>query len=92
MFCENCGTELADTATFCSNCGNRVGVNRKKNIYIALVLTFILTGLGSIYAGNVKKGLMLLVFRLLFAVLGVFLNIFFVFSVLVSSGLGLCVL
>lgn len=83
MFCENCGTELADTATFCSNCGNRVGVNRKKNIYIALVLTFILTGLGSIYAGNVKKGLMLLVFRLLFAVLGVFLSIFFVFSVLV---------
>ena len=50
MFCENCGTELADNATFCSNCGNRVGVNRKKNIYIALVLTFILTGLGSIYA------------------------------------------
>ena len=71
MFCENCGTELADDATFCSNCGNRVRANRKKNIYIALVLTFILTGLGSIYAGNVKKGLMLLVFRLLFAVLGV---------------------
>ena len=83
MFCENCGTELADNATFCSNCGNRVGEIKKKNIYIALVLTFILTGLGSIYAGNVKKGLILLVARLLFAVLGVFLSIFFVFSVLV---------
>ena len=83
MFCENCGTELADDATFCSNCGNRVRANRKKNIYIALVLTFIITGLGSIYAGNVKKGLILLAARLLFALLGGFLSIFLVFSLLV---------
>ena len=77
MYCENCGTELADNATFCSNCGNRIRANRKKNIYIALLLTFILTGLGSIYAGNVKKGVILLALRLLFAALGVFLTIFF---------------
>ena len=83
MYCENCGTELADNATFCSNCGNRIRANRKKNIYIALLLTFILTGLGSIYAGNVKKGVILLALRLFFAALGVFLTIFFVFSVLV---------
>ena len=83
MFCENCGTELADDATFCSNCGNMVRANRKKNIYIALVLTFIITGLGSIYAGNVKKGLILLAARLLFALLGGFLSIFLIFSLLV---------
>ena len=86
VFCENCGTELADDATFCSNCGNKVKhVHKKqeKNIYIALILTFILTGLGSIYAGNPKKGLMLLIARLATAIIGVFIGIFFIFSVLV---------
>ena len=82
MYCQNCGTELADNATFCSNCGSRVKA-KTKNIYIALILTFILSGLGSIYAGNVKKGLILLALRILFAALGVFLNIFFIFSMLV---------
>lgn len=82
MYCHNCGTELADNATFCSNCGFRVKA-KTKNIYLALILTFILSGLGSIYAGNVKKGLILLALRILFAALGVFLNIFFVFSMLV---------
>lgn len=64
MICNNCGCELADNATFCSKCGKKL---KNKNIYIALVLTFILTGLGSIYAGNTKKGLTLLILRVLFA-------------------------
>lgn len=54
-----------------------------KNIYIALILTFILTGLGSIYAGNTKKGLTLLILRVLFAALAFFSNIFGILSVLV---------
>ena len=82
MFCEKCGCELADNATFCSNCGNRVKV-KNKNIYVALILSFILTGLGSIYAGNSKKGVILLILRVLFAALGVFLNIFIIISILV---------
>ena len=60
MICNNCGCELADNATFCSKCGKKL---KNKNIYIALVLTFILTGLGSIYAGNTKKGLTLLLWH-----------------------------
>lgn len=83
MFCDKCGCELADTAAFCSNCGNKVKSQKTKNIYVALILTFLLTGLGSIYAGNVKKGLILLAARLLFAVLSLFIGIFFIFSVLV---------
>ena len=84
MFCEKCGTKLADDATFCSNCGNRVKAGGKpKNIYIALVLTFLLTGLGSMYAGNVKRGGILLVARITTAVIGVFIHIFLVISILV---------
>ena len=80
MICNNCGCELADNATFCSKCGKKI---KNKNIYIALVLTFILTGLGSIYAGNTKKGLALLIFRVLFSALAFFSNIFGILSVLV---------
>ena len=84
VFCENCGTELADNASFCSNCGNKVRHVAKshKNIYVALILTFILTGLGSIYAGNAKKGLILLIARLATAIVGVFIGIFLIISFL----------
>lgn len=80
MFCDNCGAELADNATFCSKCGKKI---KNKNIYIALVLTFILTGLGSIYAGNTKKGLLLMIIRVVSAALAIFSNIFSILSVLV---------
>lgn len=80
MFCDNCGCKLADNATFCFKCGKKI---KNKNIYIALVLTFILTGLGSVYAGNTKKGLLLIIIRVVFAVLTIFSNIFGILSVLV---------
>ena len=83
MFCTNCGKEIADNASFCPHCGNRIKDKKDKNIFIALILTFFLTGLGSIYAGNTKKGLILLVLRILFIALGPLLNIFLVFSVII---------
>ena len=90
MFCNNCGCELADNATFCSKCGKKIKNtiqvyvrDKKTGTSIALVLTFILTGLGSIYAGNTKKGLALLILRVLFAALAIFSNIFGILSVLV---------
>ncbi|WP_407411074.1 zinc-ribbon domain-containing protein [Methanobrevibacter sp.] len=83
MYCEKCGAELVDGATFCSNCGNQVKAKANKNIYIALILTFILTGLGSVYAGNVKKGLILFIARMFLAILGLFVGVFFIFSFLV---------
>lgn len=82
MYCENCGIEIPEGAEFCPNCGNKIG-KRHKNIYIALILTFILTGLGSIYAGNTKKGLILLAIRIGSAVIGIVANILVVFSILV---------
>ncbi len=82
MYCDNCGRELADNAKFCSNCGKKVKTTHK-NIYIALVLTFFITGLGSAYAGNTKKGIALLLIRIFSVIIGVFVNFFFVMSVLV---------
>ena len=46
---------------YCENCGNQ------KNMYLALILSLILTGVGTIYAGKVKKGLILLALRFIFA-------------------------
>lgn len=82
MYCKNCGAELPDNAQFCSVCGNKVGQNKHKNIYIALILSFFLSGIGSVYAGNVKKGLILFAARILLVFIGVFLNIFLVFSMI----------
>ena len=87
MFCDKCGTELADEAkdfSFSLVIGEpSVSRSNRKNIYIALILTFVITGLGSIYAGNTKKGLILLISRIAFAVLGLFISIFLVFTVVI---------
>ena len=56
-----------------------------KNIYIALILTFFITGLGSVYAGKIDKGLRLLAFRILFICLGVFIHSLFIISALIGA-------
>lgn len=83
MFCNNCGCELADNSTFCSKCGNKIKT-KSKNIYLALILTFFITGLGSVYAGNIKKGLVLFLARFVFILVGgVIANFFIMLSILV---------
>lgn len=83
MFCDNCGCELADDTTFCSKCGKRIKT-KSKNIYLALILTFFITGLGSVYAGNIKKGLVLFLARMGFILLGSFIsNLFIMISILI---------
>ena len=62
------------------NCGVKI---KGKNIYIALVLTFIFSGLGSIYAGKTDKGIRILAIRIIFLSLGVFVNIFSILAVMV---------
>ena len=78
MFCSNCGFELKGNAKFCPNCGSKLKSRRvvQKNMYIAMFLSFILTGLGVIYAGNSDKGLRVLAAVIIFSVLGLFNSIF----------------
>lgn len=42
----------------------------QKNMIIALVISFLLTGLGIAYAGNVRKGLTLFILAVILDVLG----------------------
>ena len=76
MFCENCGKEMPDDATFCPHCGGGMGKNavktvkNEKNMIIALIISFLLTGLGIFYAGNKKKGILLFIAGLIFYILG----------------------
>lgn len=64
----------------CNNCGVKV---KRKNIYIALVLTFIFSGLGSIYAGKTEKGMKILALRIIFLSLGVFVSTFTIIAVII---------
>ena len=82
MYCDNCGEKLPDDTKFCPNCGNWVK-KQHKSVYLALLLTFILTGCGTIYTGNLKKGLIILAVRIALIVIGVFVNLFLILSMFV---------
>ncbi|MBQ2637427.1 MAG: hypothetical protein IJG09_12195 [Methanobrevibacter sp.] len=60
----------------------------KKNMIIALILSFIWSGLGLIYAGDMKKGIILAVLALIFealvfygySILGIIVFIIWIYS------------
>jgi TM2 domain-containing membrane protein YozV len=72
-YCESCGAKAgdADPAIATSTSGNQRTVPvqtdqetarvQKKNPLIALILSLIITGVGQIYNGQVRKGVILLV-------------------------------
>lgn len=77
MYCQNCGSQIPDSAKYCEQCGFRCGDHpdrdqstdrrmasimvNKKSEALALILSLIIPGLGQIYNGRIAKGLMLLV-------------------------------
>ena len=67
MYCESCGAEIPDDVTFCSNCGKKIenSIVKSKDVALALIISFILIGLGVAYAGNKKKGIILFVVGLI---------------------------
>ncbi len=80
LYCRGCGKEVPRTFAFCPYCGTRVDpvnmgrtngrVQEEKNVFIAILLSLFVTGLGTIYAGNEKDGLILLIFMIACFVLG----------------------
>ena len=73
MFREKCGEQNPDDAHFCRGCGRElkpVAVKQEKSMILAMILSFILAGIGVAYAGNVKKGILLFAVCLICNVLG----------------------
>ncbi len=89
MFCENCGKEIPDNATFCSHCGFQIKnkvvkkASNEKNMILALIISFFLTGLGIVYAGEKKKGIILFVVALILYIIGRAVPILAVIAILI---------
>jgi len=73
-FCANCGCEMPKTTKFCPECGastdkvqqpvnntNQAVVNTNKSPGLAAILSFLIVGLGQIYLGLSKKGIILFI-------------------------------
>lgn len=52
----------------------------QKNMAIAIIISFLLTGLGIAYAGDVKKGLIFFAIAIVLNILGMWVS--FIFSIL----------
>lgn len=84
MFCEKCGRKTNPNSKFCEKCGHKIGTpEKRKNIYIALILSLILSGLGTVYAGNKKKGLIIIALRIISAVIGLYNQLFSIITFIV---------
>ena len=95
MFCPHCGAENSDSATFCSKCGRTFSTNIEtntnsvkassgsKSMFLALLLSFIFTGIGIAYAGDVKKGVIYFAIGILINVLTLAVGSIFVILSLV---------
>ena len=76
--CPHCGCELPDDDKFCHQCGIPVKVDeenvparviRNKSPFLAAVLSFFIIGLGQVYLGLVKKGIMLFILAIIAGIL-----------------------
>lgn len=71
-FCPNCGREMLNDVKFCPECGfstngqlNSINspavINSNKSPTLAAILSFFIIGLGQVYLGLTKKGIILFV-------------------------------
>jgi len=69
-FCTNCGSKIDINAEICPKCGVRqAGSAGEKNPVIAGILSFLIVGLGQVYAGKPKRGIVLFIASVVFALL-----------------------
>ena len=71
IFCANCGCKIVNNAKFCPDCGNPTNgvaepiidnvVHANKSPVLAAILSFLIIGVGQIYVGLTKKGILLFV-------------------------------
>jgi len=69
-FCTNCGSMIDINAEICPKCGVRqAGSMGEKNPVIAGILSFLIVGLGQVYAGKPKRGIVLFIVSVVLAIL-----------------------
>lgn len=80
-FCSNCGFEMPKATKFCPECGTATAmkppvlntttivVRRDKSSALAALLSFLIIGLGQVYLGLTKKGIILFVLAIISGVL-----------------------
>ncbi|MCX6677704.1 MAG: zinc ribbon domain-containing protein [Methanothrix sp.] len=73
-FCTNCGSVIDIKAVVCPKCGVRqsgsMGFVGEKNPAIAALLSFLVVGLGQVYAGKPKRGIVLFAASVVFVIAG----------------------
>ena len=85
-FCANCGFEMPQSTKFCPECGtstdgvpqvvsnaNNAVVNSDKSSGLAALLSFLIIGLGQVYLGLTKKGIILFIAAIISGVLMLFI-------------------
>ena len=81
-FCSNCGFEMPKATKFCPECGNATSMapqvvnsttatvlRRDKSPGLAALLSFLIIGLGQVYLGLTKKGIILFVLAIISGIL-----------------------
>ena len=74
-YCTNCGNAIEETVAYCPHCGKATGTKNEsftdklkreanefvttKDPFVAAILSFFFPGLGQLYNGEFKKGLMI---------------------------------
>ncbi len=76
-YCPHCGAQVDSQAEICPKCGVRIKqlqvTGEKKSPGIAAVLSFLFTGLGQIYNGQIGKGIVFVIVGIIFAITIIFL-------------------
>jgi TM2 domain-containing membrane protein YozV len=73
-FCPHCGKPVDPAAEICPSCGVRIKqapqpqITEQKNPGIAAVLSFLFTGLGQVYNGQIGKGIAFVVLGIVFLI------------------------
>ena len=81
-FCSNCGFEMPKATKFCPECGNATSMvpqvansttatvlRSDKSPGLAALLSFLIIGLGQVYLGLTKKGIILFVLAIISGIL-----------------------
>ena len=81
-FCSNCGFEMPKATKFCPECGNATSMapqvvnsttttvlRNDKSPGLAALLSFLIIGLGQVYLGLTKKGIILFVLAIISGIL-----------------------